>query len=222
VRAALREGILERAQQAAAPLLALAESVPARQPEAVERFLAALADPAERALFSAQVKLFHTQVPSEPPASPAARRELLLRLYDRPLNLLGQVPNSGKDIGGTPAFIATRDGIEKVCIEVPHVSAADKQAYLADPARATHFNPVFVAAEITKDADYYAERNQEFWLLAEKTYRGQPVCYHETVLYELLSHGGIANALFVEVPRLVFHPHKSLQDAVNRSIRDWT
>jgi hypothetical protein len=145
----------------------------------------------------------------------------LRRLYERPVTLLGQVPNTGKDVGGTPCFIRTGGGVDKVCVEVPHASEADLQTFLADPAKATHFNPVFVAAEITIDPDYYAARAGDFWLKSEKTYRGQRVMYFETVLYELLGNSALANCAFIAVPRFVFHPHKTLQDALGRSADSW-
>ena len=57
--------------------------------------------------------------------------------------------------------------------------------------------------------------------MAEKTYRGQAVVYYETVLYELIGHSDFANTVFVEVPRQVFHPHKTLRDALDRTLASW-
>lgn len=166
-------------------------------------------------LTSLQQRIFHARL--DKPADLAVLRAL----YDRPVNTLGQVPNLGTDVGGTPCFVEVRGAREKICIEVPHVDEADKRRFLADPTRATHFNPGFVAAEMPADDDYYGARNQDFWLLAEKTYRGAPVLYFETVIYELLGNSRLANCVFLEVPRLVFNPHKTLKDAVGKGLADW-
>ena len=136
------------------------------------------------------------------------------------MNTLGQVPNSGKDVGGTPAFVTVDDIEQKLCVEVPHVSKDDFQTYLADPKKATHFNPVFVAAEIPESSSSYP-MEAPLWLMAEKKFQNQTVYYHETVLYELLGNNSLANAVFVEVPRSVFNPHKSLKDNTIRSLDQW-
>ena len=104
---------------------------------------------------------------------------------------------------------------------MPHVSGADRKHFLENPLIATHFNPGFCAVEIPQDADYYSKQNRDFWLMAEKVYRGEQVVYYETVLYELLGNSSFANTVFVEVPRLVFNPHKALRDAMNQSLTSW-
>jgi hypothetical protein len=219
VRSALAQGDLRRAAEFADALVARpaahGKTLPAGL-AAAEASLSEVGDPAERRLWEVLLEVAHTAPPARPD------RDLLARLYARPVNLLGQVPNTGKDVGGTPCFVATRQGTVKVSIEVPHASDADRRDFLANPARATHFNPVFAAVEIPKDASYYTRSNQDFWLLSEKTYRGEAVVYYETVLYELLGNSFLANTVFVEVPRDVFHPHKVLSDAAGRSVKDWT
>lgn len=131
-------------------------------------------------------------------------------LYSRPVNTLGQVPNSGRDVGGTAAFVRTEIGPEKVCLELPHASPEDVARFLKDPTRATHFNPVFVAAELGQTLIPAHGDHQPLWILARKKYQGQPVLYHETVLFELLGNNMMANVLFPEIPRFLFHPHKTL------------
>ncbi len=201
IRAALEKGDVERAAKIAEPLLV----------DAPAKHLAPL-----DVLAEAQAHLFHSSAPSPRTA------QSLLALYLRPVNTVGQVPNTGRDVGGTPCFIKGEGGgTPKLCVEVPHVSEKDKAAFLANPAKATHFNPVFVAAEITTDPDYYARNNRDFWLLSEKSFRGEKVLYHETILYELLGNSDLANCMFVEVPRLVFHPHKTLADATGRHASHW-
>ena len=138
--------------------------------------------------------------------------ELMEYLWERPFNMLGQVPNSGKDIGGTPVFVETDHGIQKICMELPHFSSRDKQDFLMNASKATHFNPVFAAAELVVNNSAYEHENNPFWIVAAKSYKGQDVFYHETVLYELIGNSLFTNCMFVEVPRIVFNPHKSLAD----------
>ena len=144
-------------------------------------------------------------------------KRALRELFDRPVNTLGQVPNSGKDIGGSPVFAKTENGLVSICLELPHVSPVDRQRFLEDARQATHFNPVFVAAEIPQHHHAYQIQNCPFWILAEKTYQGQPVVYHEIVLYEILGNSLTANVLFPEIPRLLFNPHKTLLDGLKVS-----
>lgn len=163
-------------------------------------------------------EIFHTQTDQ------SGGSEELKALFARPVNLLGQVPNTSNDVGGTPCFVEDASGQRKrlkISIEVPHVSDGDKETFLARPERATHFNPAFCAVEPTQDPDYYARRNANMWLMAAKSYRGAEVVYYETVLYELIGNSELANCVFVEIPRLTFNPHKSLTDALGRRLRDW-
>lgn len=212
IRAALAADDFARAATSAESLLI---DTPVRPLTPLQQINLAAAPSADRVLWELQYRLFHTS----PTPSTRAR---LVQLFLRPVNTVGQVPNTGKDVGGTPCFVeGVGDRTAKICVEVPHASEADKARFLANPLKATHFNPVFVAAEITAEADYYARNNRDFWLLSDKTYRGTKVLYHETVLYELLGNSDLANCTFLEVPRLVFHPHKTLADATNRHASHW-
>lgn len=218
IRIGLAHGALDQAAEAAASLLLPQRTRSFTQSRHLEilRFLEHIPSPELRSLWDVLLTVVHAPIPH------SSDMDTLRQLYDRPVNLLGQVPNTGNDVGGTPCFVETKQGCIKLCLEVPHASEIDKREFLANPSRATHFNPVFVAAEIPADSAYYAHSNREFWLLSEKTYRGEPVVYYETVLYELLGNSSLANVIFVEVSRDVFNPHKVLADAANRSIEDWT
>ncbi len=169
-------------------------------------------EPLETLLTRIQKSVFHT---------PQAELKDLRKAYDRPLNFLGLVPNTGKDVGGSGVFCKWGDTYAKVCLEVPHASEQDVTKFFKDPSKATHFNPVFCAVEITSDSAYYAKLNNDFWLLAEKSYLGSPVLYHESVLYELIGNSAFANTVFVEVPRSVFNPHKTLSDGSDKSLKSW-
>lgn len=143
-------------------------------------------------------------------------KRALRTLYDRPLNTLGQVPNSGKDIGGTAVLAQSESGEVSICLELPHVSSADRERFLENPKIATHFNPAFVAAEIPTQHHSYDLQNCPFWILAEKNFHGHPVVYHEIVLYEILGNSLTSNVLFPEIPRILFNPHKTLLDGLQR------
>jgi hypothetical protein len=198
--------------------------LPTAQPSATPHHqLSAAAATAE--LWRLQTALFHA------PVTKPLSTEYLRELFARPVNLMGQVPNIHNDVGGTPCFIkephstavepsSTATSL-KICLEAPHASAADRQQFLANQQIATHFNPGFCAVEITKDPAYYSKLNQDFWLMAEKNYRGEPVTYFETVLYEILGNSSFANTVFVAVPRCLFNPHKALRDAMNQELKTW-
>jgi|GEM_PF-842525 len=204
-------------------------------------------------LWILQERLFHTSYSDLPQG--LSELDALNWVYSRPFNLLGQVPNSGKDVGGTPVFLShsqpstapkANSGAcgnaessvlarpRKICIELPHASEQDVQVFLRDPMRATHFNPVFIAAEIPADPSWYdggfdrinltgkhGESGHPFWLVAKKTWRGETVYYHESLLSEILGNSTLTNFIFVEIPRSLFNPHKSLADSVGRHDSDW-
>jgi hypothetical protein len=148
--------------------------------------------------------------------SPASQSSLTIdnaiKLYERPLNILGVVANNGTDVGGSPVVINHKSHEIKVCLELPHATDEDQKKYFFDPEQATHFNPVFVAAELQESISTYVSDESPFWLLAQKKWNGLKVQYFETVLYELLGNSNMANVIFLEVPRSVFNPHKSLDD----------
>ena len=168
----------------------------------------------EPVLTTLMIKLFH--------ANPGSVETRLFDLCRRPLVLMGQVPNTARDVGGTCVFTEI-DGVrQKLCLEVPHATDADKKKFLEDPSKATHFNPVFVAAEIPNEASLKNWDNHPFWLVAKKSWQGRDTYYQESILYEMLGSSHYANVIFVEVPRLVFNPHKTLKDAGSKTLKNWT
>lgn len=211
IRVALAKNDLRQAAEVAGSLIT--RFGPTLLPAPPE--LAQVIDLDARRLWELLARIFHANL-----ATLDLSIKTMATLYARPVNTLGQVPNTGKDVGGTPCFVAMPTGTEKVCLEVPHASAEDRQTFLADAQLATHFNPVYVVAELV-DPVAYARGDDQFWMLAEKTYRGDAVVYYETVLYELLGNSRLANSIFVEIPRLLFNPHKTLSDAVGRQANAW-
>ena len=160
-------------------------------------------------------ELFHTERPA---ADATQDQQNLVNFYARPVNTLGQVPNSGKDMGGTPVFAKWKGRRFKLCLEIPHMRKQDVENIANNPQRATHFNPVFAACELNA---CYDTHSSPFWLAAQKTFEGQKVMYHETLFSEVVGNSLHCNTLFVEVPRSIFNPHKCITDAKDRRIEDW-
>ena len=199
IRTALHRGQLTTAEKLASDIII---SILRRKPPA-------------KPLWYVLQELFHT----ERPAADAETDEQNLRdFYARPVNTLGQVPNSGKDMGGIPVFAKWRGRRIKLCLEIPHMCEEDVENIARNPARATHFNPVFAACELQP---CYDTHTIPFWLAAHKTYEGQKVMYHETLFSEVIGNSLHCNTLFVEVPRCIFNPHKCITDAKDRRIADW-
>ncbi len=146
------------------------------------------------------------------------RWELLLRLWSRPLSVLGVVPNNGRDVGGIPAVIELGGARVKICLEMPHASARDQKEIFRNPRRATHFNPAFVLHELVPDRPARERTDPRFWMLTRKPYAGRDVYYHETVLYEAIGNSLTNNLLFVEISRRLFRPHKVFTDCRGRSL----
>lgn len=184
-------------------------------------FLKAISDKNVETLWRLQMAFFHTY----PKTSDAKDMKTLSSLFARPLNVLAEVPNTGKDMGGGPVFVKTANGTQKVCLEIPHASEEDKRKYFADPKKATHFNPVFIASEIRNQEGAFVGitdlENSPFWLMASKNYRGRKVMYHETLLSEVLGNSMNSNAVFIATPRILFNPHKSLEDAKDVKLKKW-
>ncbi len=156
-----------------------------------------------------QYKVFH---------SPSNQTNMS-ELFQRPLNVLGMVPNTGNDVGGT-ACIVDIDGEKiKICLEVPHASDEDKLKHL-NSARDSFFNPVFILAELSNNLDT-AYQAHPFWTIAQKTFKGQKVYYHEELLSEVLGNSVSANCLFVSLPRSTFNPHKTVFDSKGRNFNHW-
>lgn len=181
--------------------------------ERVLRRVSPHTDMREGDLWYLLAELFHTDVPIT-----ERNPDRLIALYDRPVNTLGQVRNTGKDTGGVPVFIDWQGQKVKICLEMPHMTEGDIKNMISDHHRATHFNPVFVACELNAD---YVQKDNPFWLLAKKFYRDQNAVYHETLLYETLGNSINCNVIFVEVPRIIFNPHKSMADAAGKRLSDW-
>ncbi|RZA15513.1 MAG: DUF4301 family protein [Proteobacteria bacterium] len=210
IRLALAAKNIDQAAKIAEDMLSRFPSGKFEKPQWVKSFT-----PSEQLLWTLQLKIFHCpQVLAKTLLKSKSSAEALTALYKRPFNSLGQVPNNGKDVGGSPVRARHDGGEVAICLELPHASPDDRKTFLEDPKVATHFNPVFVAAELPEDMAAYDLEQCPFWILAEKNIHGTPVVYHEIVLYEVLGNSYTANVIFPEIPRRLFNPHKSLLDGV--------
>ena len=150
---------------------------------------------------------------------------------DRPLSVFGVVKKDDADVGGGPVFIQLPDGkTAKLCMEMPHASAEDSKKYFGPGGSCSHFNPVLTFFELKthdfadshkktsgRKVDFRRLFDDRFWMLSRKEYQGKSVCYHETVLYELIGNSATTNLVFFEVPRSLFVPHKTIFESLGRS-----
>lgn len=178
--------------------------------------------------------LFHWQpLPSH--LSDFAAWETTLSWLEHPLSIFGVVRKEVADVGGGPIFAELSDGTKiKLCIEMPHVDPAETSEYFGPRGKATHFNPVLAFFELRtnkrafekeqslgKKVNYSKLFDDRFWLLTQREYKGTPVCYHETVLHELIGNSATTNLVFIEVPRTLFRPHKSFFDSLGNDRRSY-
>lgn len=152
------------------------------------------------------------------------------RLLSRPLSVFGVVRKEVTDVGGGPVFARLPGGeTVKICMEMPHASKEDRETYFGARGKASHFNPVLVFFELRthtwsdggRTIDCESLFDDRFWLMASKEFGGEKVCYHETVLYELIGNSATSNLLFAEVPRTLFNPHKTVFDSLGQDRRSY-
>lgn len=203
IRKALQAEELEQAANFVDELYAIVP--PSQTTNDQKRVLEHTSSKAEQKLWHAILSLWHT--PSKLYSPDPSR---LRQLYERPLNILGQVRRSPSDKGGIPVFARTPLGEHLLCIESCHVDQKDPTL-----SEALYFNPVFVAAELSKHQQSYDQTAEAFWTISQKHWQGRDVLYHEELLYEMLGNSHSANCLFVEIPRSLFNPHKDIRATAN-------
>lgn len=159
----------------------------------------------------------------------------VLKRLCMPLSVFGVVKKLQNDVGGGPVMARMPGGeVVKLCMEMPHASESDSKAFFASGGKSTHFNPVLVFVEMrTHNSAFFGQNaagkavsfgqlfDERFWLLIKREFQGRPVCYHETVLYELLGNSARTNLVFVEVPRSLFTPHKAIFDSLGKSRKSY-
>jgi hypothetical protein len=147
-------------------------------------------------------------------ASSALLRKSLVARLNRPLRVCGMVRNEGEP-GGGPFWVRQSDGdISVQIVETAEVDLND-EGQGAVIQGASHFNPVFMALAVRDECDKpYALRQfveQSRVIVTHKPVRGQAA----TVLERPgLWNGAMAqwNSIFVEVPKEVFSPVKTVFD----------
>jgi hypothetical protein len=148
------------------------------------------------------------------PSVPARRAHNIQQLLHRPLRVCGVVLNQGEP-GGSPFWVRESDQSHSLQIvenaEVAPHDSSQQQIFAA----ATHFNPVFMALGLRNQHNIpFALHDfvgNERILVASKTMEGR----HVRVLERPgLWNGSMArwNTVFVEVPKEVFTPVKTVFD----------
>lgn len=141
------------------------------------------------------------------------RRRLLIDRLDRPLRVCGMVENRGEPGGGP--FWVSRDGGEVEAQIVERAELGNDVEQHETFSRATHFNPVQIAAGLRAaegppfDLSRYVDPRAVF--IATKSHGGRPLLALER---PGLWNGAMAgwNTVFVEVPAETFAPVKTLFD----------
>ena len=137
-------------------------------------------------------------------------------MCDRPTRVCGMVVNEGAPGGGP--FWVEYDGIAtKQIVEKVQLPKDEKTAQLLE--KSTHFNPVFIVMDPktvngeSVDLNKFVDRNA--FIRVEKDHKGQHVVYHEL---PGLWNGSMAfwNTLFVEIPKEVFTPVKTVLDLIGK------
>ena len=142
------------------------------------------------------------------------RRVRLLDRLDRPLRVCGVVENRGEP-GGGPYWIERGGEVSAQIVERSELGIHPPEDQLAAFARATHFNPVQIAAAL-RDADGLPFELQRF--VDESAVFFAPKAHGVRSLIALerpgLWNGGMAgwNTVFVEVPAETFAPVKTIFD----------
>lgn len=144
---------------------------------------------------------------------PDRLRQVHARL-DRPIRVCGMVRNEGEP-GGGPFWVREPDGSRSLqIVESAEVDLQDpQQRQVLDSA--THFNPVFLALGLRdhrgRPYDLLRYLNPERAILTQKVTQGKTVRVLER---PGLWNGAMArwNTVFVEVPKAVFAPVKTVFD----------
>ena len=137
----------------------------------------------------------------------------VLALLDRPVRVCGMVANTGEP-GGGPFWVRDAAGVSRQIVESAQVDP-DSAAQQAILRRATHFNPVFLAASL-RAADGTPHALERFVddaavIVTRKSHGGRELLALER---PGLWNGSMArwHTRFVEVPLAVFNPVKSVFD----------
>ncbi|MCR9173358.1 MAG: DUF4301 family protein [bacterium] len=136
--------------------------------------------------------------------------EQLKKLAKRPSRVCGMVVNEGAP-GGGPFWIEDNGTISKQIVEKVQIAQEDSELV----EESSHFNPVFIALSKTdihgNPLDLEAFVDDSKFLLVNKPYNGGTIRYRELPgLWNGSMH--YWNTVFVEIPKEVFSPVKSVFD----------
>ncbi|MEM6768205.1 MAG: DUF4301 family protein [Bacteroidota bacterium] len=154
---------------------------------------------------------FHALAPEE-------KTTYLIRKLNRPIRVCGMVKDHGEP-GGSPYWALQSDGSTSLqIVEHEQVDWKDEKQNLICQA-STHFNPVDIVCGTNdfrgNSFNLLNFRDVQAGFISQKSINGK-----EVKSYELpgLWNGGMAdwNTLFVEVPRITFHPVKTIFDLLNQ------
>lgn len=143
-------------------------------------------------------------------------QDQIRKLLQRPFRVCGMVKNQGQP-GGGPFWVESNGRITKQIVEKAQIASNNEQLELM--MRSTHFNPVFMALDLTDfsgnnyDLQHFVA--QEMYFKVSKTNNGKSLGYIEM---PGLWNGSMAywNTLFVELPSSVFSPVKSVLDLIEK------
>lgn len=148
-----------------------------------------------------------------PEGSPDSKRAWLRAHLHRPIRVCGMVPNTGEP-GGGPFWVRGRDGTTAQIVESAEVNSASPEQR-AVFARATHFNPVFLACGLRdhrgRRYDLPSFVDPDAVILTQKSASGREL---KALERPGLWNGAMAGWItrFVEVPVTVFNPVKTVLD----------
>ncbi|HKY63353.1 MAG TPA: DUF4301 family protein [bacterium] len=134
--------------------------------------------------------------------------------YDRPLRVVGVVPNQGEP-GGAPFWVRDARGNTSLqIVESAQVdpNSAEQQAVFRS---STHFNPVILACGLRDSQgqpfDLAAFADPEAGFISTKSYEGRPL---KALELPGLWNGSMAywETIFVEIPIETFSPVKTVED----------
>ncbi len=149
--------------------------------------------------------------------SVSAKRDLLLRILDRPIRVCGVVRNEGEPGGGP--FWVEKNGSESLQIVESAEVDADSNSQWAIWENSTHFNPVDIVCGLRnfrgEKFDLHKFVDNEAGIITEKSFEGKKIRVLELPgLWNGSMSGWIT--VFVEVPLSTFNPVKTVWDLLKK------
>lgn len=150
--------------------------------------------------------------------SPNRQKEILIRVFNRPIRVCGMVKNEGEP-GGGPFIVDDGEGRQSLQIvessQVDHWNPEQKSIF----DRATHFNPVDLVCAVRDwqgnpfNLSDFIDKNTGF--ISQKSKDGKDL---KALELPGLWNGSMANwiTLFVEVPIITFNPVKTVNDLLRQ------